>query len=110
MIRLIPLPLKKRKMFAGVTVKGEQKAEIDYNHNYAYMQYLSPDLTATTDNQLRTENEYPDAKLFGSGVRFEKWMFNDNTFAGFGYHYNHTHATDLMQNQQLSETGIVGEL
>ncbi|MBF0571938.1 MAG: hypothetical protein HQL12_08740 [Candidatus Omnitrophica bacterium] len=101
--------LKEKKDVAGITIKGEQKAEVDYNHNYAYMPFLnSTPGTASTYNQLRTENEYLDAKLFGSGVRIEKWMFNDKTFASLGYHYNHVHDTDLMQNQVLSSvTGLV---
>jgi hypothetical protein len=97
--------LKENKEIAGVTVKAEQTAEVDYNHNVSYMQYLN---YVTVPGELNTEDESPDAKLFGAGVRFEKWMHNDNTFASFGYHYNHTHDTDLMQNQvQGTVAGIV---
>ena len=69
------------------------------------MQYLS---SYDIPGELNTENEYPDAKLFGAGVRMEKWMRNDNTFVGFGYHYNHIHDTDLMQNLvQETVSGVV---
>ena len=92
--------LKEKKDFAGITFKGDQTAEVDYNNNSTYMQYLSPDSVTSSgigDNALHTETESPDAKLFGSGVRAEKWMFNDNTYAALGYHYNHVHDTDTMQ-------------
>jgi hypothetical protein len=98
--------LKEKKDVAGVTIKGEQTAEVDYNHSITYMQYLNAPVAIP--GELNTEDESPDAKLFGAGVRFEKWMSNDNTFAGFGYHYNHTHDTDLMQNLvQETVNGIV---
>lgn len=101
------ITLKEKKEFAGITIKGEQKAEVDYNNDIVYMQYLN-DHSSTQPNQLNTLNESPDAKLFGSGIRFEKWMFNDNTFAALGYHYNHIHDTDLMQQQeQISTNGVV---
>ncbi len=93
--------LKEKKDIAGITIKGEQNAEIDYNNSVTNMQYLNGSTVA--NNQLDTLNESPDAKLFGAGVRVEKWMFNDKTFAGLGYHYNHTHDTDSMQ-QQIQET------
>ena len=98
--------LKENKELAGITIKGEQSAEVDYNHSTTYMQYLNSPIAIP--GQLNTENESPDAKLFGAGVRFEKWMHNDNTFASFGYHYNHTHDTDLMQNLvQETVAGVV---
>jgi hypothetical protein len=89
------ITLKEKKDLAGVTVTGQQKAEVDYNHDEAYLQYLSS--TAGATSELSTYNESPDAKLFGAGIRAEKWMLNDNTYAGLGYHYNHIHDTDLMQ-------------
>jgi len=92
--------LKEKKDFAGITFKGDQTAEVDYNNNSTYMQYLSPDPVTSSgipDNAMHSETESPDAKLFGSGVRAEKWMLNDNTYAAFGYHYNHVHDTDTMQ-------------
>lgn len=99
--------LKEKKDVAGITIKGQQSAEVDYNHHVAYMQYLSNTSTAS-QTQLSSENEYMDAKLFGSGVRFEKWMLNDKTFAALGYHYNHTHSTELMQNEaQLVTNGVI---
>lgn len=99
------ITLTEKKDIAGVTVKGQQSAEVDYNHSNTYMQYLS---YTTIPGELNTENEYPDAKLFGAGVRMEKWMRNDNTFVGFGYHYNHIHDTDLMQNLvQETVSGVV---
>ena len=97
--------LKEKKDIAGITIKGEQTAEVDYNHSITYMQYLNAPVAIP--GELNTEDESPDAKLFGAGVRFEKWMHNDNTFAGFGYHYNHTHDTDLMQNNVQETVGGV---
>jgi len=107
--------LKEKKDFAGITFKGDQTAEVDYNSNSTYMQRLSPDavtssVSTTTDNAMYLENEAPDAKLFGSGVRAEKWMFNDNTYAALGYHYNHTHDTDLMQTQVQEPELVSGVL
>jgi hypothetical protein len=102
--------LTEKKDIAGITIKGEQKAEIDYNNNETYLQYLSPDTSATPENAMHTINESPDAKLFGSGVRAEKWMLNDNTYAALGYHYNHIDDTDLMQTQVQEpelESGII---
>jgi len=100
--------LKEKKDIAGVTIKGEQTAEVDYNHNITYMPYLSPDTSATIQNQLRIQDESPNAKLFGSGVRFEKWMLNDSNFVGFGYHYNHTRDSDGLQNEEEnSVTGVI---
>ncbi len=98
--------VKENKKIAGVTFKGEQRAEVDYNHNYDYFQFLSNTATPA-NNKIRTQEESPDAKLFSSGVRAEKWMFNDKTFAGLGYHYNHVHATELMRNQEFSSTGVL---
>jgi hypothetical protein len=100
--------LKEKKDFAGITIKGEQRAEVDYNHNLITMPFLNlTPATPSSANQIRTENEYPDAKLFSSGVWGEKWMFNDKTFVGFGYHFNHTRASELMQNQQTTDTGVL---
>ena len=105
------ITLKEKKEIGGITIKGEQRAEIDYNHNFTTMQYLGMPpvvLASPIPNQRLTQESYPDAKLFGSGVRVEKWMFNDKTFAGFGYHYNHTHTTELMQNRAFnSVTGVL---
>ncbi|MDE2028112.1 MAG: hypothetical protein KGK03_00225 [Candidatus Omnitrophica bacterium] len=101
------ITLKEKKEIAGVTLKGEQKAEIDYNNDIKYMQYLN-DTVSGQPNQLNTFNESPDAKLFGAGVRAEKWMLNDNTYAALGYHYNHIHDTDLMQQAEFTSTdGVV---
>jgi len=103
------ITLKEKKEVLGITIKGEQKAEVDYNHNDAYMQNYSNGVAVGAQyTSLNSENEYMDAKLFGSGVRMEKWMNNDKTFAGFGYHYNHTHDTELMQNVgQAVTNGVV---
>lgn len=103
------ITLKEKKEFAGITFKGEQKAEIDYNHSLTYMQYLN-DTVGGSQNQLNTVNDYPTAKLFGSGVRAEKWMFNDNTYASLGYHYSHTRATDLMQRSAYTSPTLGGAL
>ncbi|MBF0512096.1 MAG: hypothetical protein HQL13_07210, partial [Candidatus Omnitrophica bacterium] len=101
------ITVKEKKDIAGMTIKGEQKAEIDYNNNYAYMPWLNSTMnTAAASNQLRTEQEYLDAKLFGSGVRIEKWMLNDNSYASVGYHYNHIKDTDLLQNQVLNSVTL----
>ncbi|MDE1920004.1 MAG: hypothetical protein KGJ09_01140 [Candidatus Omnitrophica bacterium] len=100
------ITLKEKKKIAGVTIKADQKAEFDYNNDVQYMQYLND--TTSTPNQLNTYNESPNAKLFGAGVRAEKWMLNDNTYAAVGYHYNHIHDTDLMQQAEFSSTdGVV---
>jgi len=100
--------LKENKVFAGITIKGDQSAEIDYNHNVAEMPSVNPGNLTT----INLEDESPDAKMFGAGVRAEKWMLNDNTYAGLGYHYNHVHDTDLMQNQtqSVSAIGVVGPI
>jgi hypothetical protein len=92
------LTLNEKKVVAGVTIKADQKMEVDYNNNINYWQYLNGNVAPTPVNtQLDSANNYFDAKLFGSGVRFEKWMLNDNTYAALGYHYNHIHNTDLEQ-------------
>ncbi len=103
------ITLKEKKEIAGVTIKGEQKAEIDYNHNKTYIpyNYVTAPVPVTGKIGQRTEEEYLDAKLFGSGVRVEKWMLNDNTFAALGYHYNHVRDTDLMQNVETDYAGVV---
>lgn len=103
------ITVTEKKEIAGITIKGSQNAEFDYNHNNAYMQYLyNGSTTPSFQNELYSQNEYPDAKLLGAGVRFEKWMHNDSTFAGFGYHFNHTANTELMQNMvQNDVTGAV---
>ncbi len=101
------LTVREKKEIAGITIKGEQKVEVDYNHNIQYMQQLNDHISGAL-NELDTYNDSPDAKLFGAGVRFEKWMLNDNTFAALGYHYNHTHATDLNQRQVIeSVSGVI---
>jgi len=99
--------LKEKKDFAGITFKGEQTAEVDYNHNIVYSQYLSNSTTGSS-SQLDTTDESPNAKLFGSGVRAEKWMLNDNTYAALGYHYNHVGDSDLLLNQLTYPTSIAG--
>jgi len=100
--------MKEKKEFAGVTFKADQKAEFDYNNNIQYLPYLNSTMgTPSSFNQVRTVNDSPDAKLFGAGLRAEKWMLNDNTFAALGYHYNQNHDTDMFQRQDLTDAGVV---
>jgi len=104
------LTLNEKKEIAGVTFKADQKMEVDYNNNINYWQYVNGNVAATASNtQLDSANNYFDAKLFGTGVRAEKWMLNDNTYAAVGYHYNHIHDTDLMQTevQEGIQNGVI---
>lgn len=97
--------LKEKKVVAGVTFKAEQRAEIDYNHNFRTSQFITTDTSEPSNNQKLTQEAFPDAKLFSSGVRGEKWILNDKTFLGLGYHYTHIHATELMRTQQFDAVG-----
>ncbi|MBF0503564.1 MAG: hypothetical protein HQL14_00540 [Candidatus Omnitrophica bacterium] len=101
------ITLKEKKDVAGVTLKGDQKIEVDYNHNQTIMPGLNYN-PASSITQV-TYGQYPDAKLFGSGVRAEKWMLNDKTFVALGYHYNRIHDTDLTQvlSQTINSSGVV---
>ncbi|MBF0489034.1 MAG: hypothetical protein HQL15_00265 [Candidatus Omnitrophica bacterium] len=99
--------LKEKKEIAGITFKGVQTAEFDYNHSLTYMQYLN-DTVSGSQNQLNTVYDNPDAKLFGSGVRAEKWMLNDKTFAALGYHYSHIHSTDILQRMVYTSATLGG--
>ncbi len=99
------MTLKEKKVVAGVTVKADQRAEIDYNHNFRTNQFITSDTSVPYNSQKLTEESFPDAKLFSSGVRGEKWVFNDKTFLGLGYHYTHIHATELMRTQQFDAAG-----
>ncbi len=101
--------LKEKKDIAGITFKADQKAEIDYNHSLASVQYLNL-TTGAIPNELFTYQENPDAKLFGTGVRMEKWMLNDNTYAALGYHFNHTHAEDTFQELIYKTSGGITSL
>ncbi|MEI7998151.1 MAG: hypothetical protein WCH62_01415 [Candidatus Omnitrophota bacterium] len=106
------ITLKEKKDFAGITFKADQHVEVDYNHSKTYMQYLNfPNTVGTTyQNQLNTVDDSPNAKLFGSGVRAEKWMLNDKTFTALGYHFSHINATDVMQRMAYSSTSLGGVL
>lgn len=98
--------LKEKKKVAGITIKGQQQVEIDYNHHLKNARFLTNDPSASLGQTLIQE-AFPDAKIFSSGISGEKWMFNDKTFASLGYHYSHIHATELLRNQELSPSGVV---
>jgi len=101
--------LAEKKEFAGITLKGQQNFEVDYNNTVSEMPTTN---YAAVANTITSYNESPDAKLFGAGVRAEKWMLNDTTFVGLGYHYNHIHATDSMQKdtQTISAAGVISPI
>jgi len=102
--------LKEKKELLGVTIKADQTAEVDYNHQVLYIETLNSANTSVP-NQFNSVDDSPNAKLFGSGIRFEKWMLNDSTYAALGYHYNHTSAADAnIETEQKTVNGVISTI
>src|SRR3989338_4243976 len=95
------IALKGKKEVAGVLVKGEQKAQFERSHEYKEQKQLATTSTAS-DKALRSQDERPEATIYSSALRGEKWLLNDKAFVGLGYRYSHIKSADNRLLQELT--------
>ena len=101
------IALKGKVDVAGMTVKGEQKAEFDHIYNLQTKEYLNGSTTPSTDNKIRQQEQRPNTAIYSTALRGEKWTTNDNTFFGLGYHFFHINSGVVEQLREYNRNYVL---
>ncbi|MDP2654402.1 MAG: hypothetical protein Q8Q08_10280 [Candidatus Omnitrophota bacterium] len=86
--------LKGTKEVAGITLKGEQKAEWVESRNVREEKSLDDTGALSTNTKIRVQEQKPEARVLASTLRGEKWIIDDKTFAAIGYRFAHVNNTE----------------
>ncbi len=98
--------LKGKTDFCGFTVSGEQRAEFVSISSTREERNLSSTSTTASDKKVRYQVQTPEADLWTTLVRGEKWILNDKAYFSLGYNYQKLNTSEVENIHEYDEYGV----